>query len=651
MPSLEIEKLIFKFIFNKGKISISKALELALIYCDTMISEIIKSTNQTTILNSLFEYLFVFNYLYKSIGLLVIMNPTTEINSIDQMLKKYNTKFFNNRDVYEKLLKLNPKLIDESIVLSKIIKEFEQKYDENKEEMIIEINKLSNLIRKDLDRNQQLTITDKMKPYLPEKVKSKINLTRQNYYFLHRKIKNPELRNSIEETYFQKTEAIMIMFSKLILLRHKYANISGYKTYYNFLKKKSQADSDDIKVLINDLIAKLEDRSRKEIERIHRELKKDGYDKKVNLTDIIYYYEQMKAKNLFKPSDVVKVIIQSFKEYFNIIFEQQENSKWQNISVQTYVIKNGSVIMGYLYLDLEQRKNKNITSPISVHLCQQYHNLDNQTTHTKVVIVSGYDSLNNKCITYPDVISLFKEFGYSIQLMAYTTTKGISFKNEFDTMLSQILEYIAWEKTTIEKLCSNKELIDHILFTRFIDFANSIKLRAINVLFDHVIHNSEDLSKIIENNIHDEKYMKTAIIKLYQKLYSDFMVEQNDVIDRNIKGIHPSLIYQELNNAGLFHIDILNQILSFSIFSFIKKDNNKTTSSKDEVSFNGNEFISHVLNSDPERTKKLIDNYISKFGDSYAMYLENLIGYTEIDTEVNRKIGEGEDDYFSEDSD
>ena len=89
----------------------------------------------------------------------------------------------------------------------------------------------------------------------------------------------------------------------------------------------------------------------------------------------------------------------------------------------------------------------------------------------------------------------------------------------------------------------------------------------------------------------------------------------------------------------MLHIDILNQILSFSIFSFIKGN-----------SKNGNDFITCVLNSEPEKTKKLINNYISKFKDSYSTYLEHLIGYTEIDTEVNKKIANIKENNFSDNS-
>ena len=439
MESLEIEKIIFKFIFNKGKISINKTIELVLKYCDNMKQDVINNTNIKNIQSSLFEYLYVFNYLYKSIGLLVLTNPSTEINTIDLLLKKYNDKFFENKNIYEKLIILSSKTNNEySNILNKIIKEFEQKNDENKEIMVIEINKLCNLIKKELEKNYQLPVNEQMKKYLPDKEKSKINLTRQNYNFLQRTVKDPELRNLIEQLYFKKSDSSMIMFTKLVLLRHKYANLSGYKTYYELIKKKSQASSDDVKILINDLISKLEERSRKEIERIHRELNKDNYDNKVNLPDIIYYYEKLKTKNLFIPNNVLKVIIEIFHEYFNIVIEQQDEKLFHN-NVSTYVVKNNSVIMGYLYLDLSKRKNKSIVSPTSIHLCQQYVGLNNNIYHTKVFIISGYESLTEKCITYSDIVSLFREFGYAIQLMAYNTNKGIIFKNDFDMMLSQIL--------------------------------------------------------------------------------------------------------------------------------------------------------------------------------------------------------------------
>ena len=110
------------------------------------------------------------------------------------------------------------------------------------------------------------------------------------------------------------------------------------------------------------------------------------------------------------------------------------------------------------------------------------------------------DMISN-CMTYTDVIYLFKEVGNCIQKMAYSTNNGIYYDNsEFSMLMAQIMEYIAWEKSTLELICNglDKSIMDHILFMRYIDFANSIKLRCVNAIFDHMIHNSRDLVQLIK---------------------------------------------------------------------------------------------------------------------------------------------------------
>lgn len=630
--SYNITRYISEYVFNEHKISsLNSIIQKSLEYCDNVKNNIIIEENNKISINYLFDYLYVYNYLYKSIGLMRIMNPTNEVyHNIDNMLEIYHNTFYLNKQIYNKIksFKILLTTFDELTTIEKILKQFENNFSQNSYNTQLNISYIE--IKKKLDINYKITTDDnlikslknKQYPELSNKISGRI------YYLLQKKIKDPNIRNIIEKTYFKKSEYVMGDFTKIILHRYNYAKSLGFETYFDYNKQKSQEGTDEIKSLINDLINKLENRSRKEVERVHRELKKDGYHKKVDLYDIIYYYDKLKTKNTFCPDIVLKIIIKSFKKYFNINIELTDNNiKLWNDSVVTYSVKNDNNLIGYLYLDLEKRTDKFIISPISIHLCQQYLDLNGCNYPTRIALIAGYE--NKKCITYSDIIHLFREFGSAIQMMEYTTIRGVLFQNnEFDSLLPQIMEYIAWEKSTIEDICFDldKSIVDHILFMRFIDFGNSIKLRCINALFDHIIHSSKDLAKLIEANILDNNYLNNIIKTLYKKIYHDVMKSQDDIINLNINGINPTLIYQEINGSGgMLYMNIFIEILSFGIFSTIKKES-------------GSDFIKNVLNGDTTKIRKLMNEYISKFDDnSYDIYLQELIEYSEIDTELNKQ--------------
>jgi hypothetical protein len=208
--------------------------------------------------------------------------------------------------------------------------------------------------------------------------------------------------------------------------------------------------------------------------------------------------------------------------------------------------------------------------------------------------------------------------------------------DEFATLLPQIMEYIAWEKETINEICKglDETVPDHILFTRYIDFANSIKLRCVNAFFDHIIHNSSDVIEMINDSIKKNGKAGNILLSLYKKIYSDIMSAQRDILNLNINGINSTLLYQEINGSeGMLYGNILTEILSYGVFSLIRSGRDKRNHKN-----SGNYFIKNVLNSNPIKLKKTLYKFISKLGeDSYDLYLQKLIGYNEIDTDVNMK--------------
>jgi len=612
--SFDLIKNIDNNIFSENNDKIIHAVDNTINYCKVLLLEI-KSPKATHnfIKKIIIEHMYVIYYCFKYIGLLHIIKNTNTIflDKLDEKIDNYLKLFYSNKEYNKIISNIKTDNNDEKYFFDYIIQQFNKykKLDNTQKELIYEINKI-------LSQNYSVSID-----------KQKIILNRDNFYNLQKKYKDPVIRHKIESLYFQKSDKCMPLLEKLIVQRHNYANSLNYKTFFDYNKQKNNEESIEIKTLINDLIMKIDNRSKKETQRIYKNLKKDGYKKNVETSDIIYYYEQMKSQYTFSLEHVLKVTFELIKTYFNLSCVKIEyNNKLWNNNIQTYAVFNDKQQLGIIHFDLIINSDKNITTPICIHMNHKYCDNNNTKYLTRIGIIGGYLNYDTKCIKHSDIIALFKEIGIAIQYLLYDTETGnMYYKDEFFLLTSKIMEYIAWEKSTIQLLCNDEKIIEHILFARYIDFANSIKLRCINAFFDHIIHNSIDFINTIKKN---DKYDGSIIKNLYKQIYHDIMLSQKDTFEIYPQGIHPIVVLQEINGSETsIYENILIEILSYNIFSLIKKNQE-----------NKQKYIKILSQANSNKFKDILNKFISKIGDNYCFYLQELIGYDEIDTEINMKI-------------
>jgi hypothetical protein len=582
----------------------------------------ILSQDDTIALKLLYEYLYIINTVYKNIGLLsLISKENGELVQANNSVELIQENFFANKKVYEKLIKIKK-------VSEKILKKFTLKQNPAIDEILLNIKMLEHKIYSNLLTTNIIPVSKNMKRDIKD-LPSSIELNRQNYYFFQRNIHNAREREIIEHFYISHSNKSLNDLANLIIERNKLAVLSGSPTYFNFIKKKS-LNENTIKSDIEDLIIKIDQKSRKEVDRIYRNLRTDRFDKKVDFNDIVYYCEKFKTHVEFSPSHVVQCLLTILEKYFGIQFiKLPPNPELWSENVIGYKVGVEKELFGYCYIDLEKNNEKTMTSPVCIHLCHQYTNLENKTTPTKVAIIGNYTNMNLKCMSLSDVIYLFREFGCAVQMLSHKASNGILLANEeFDILMPQLMECILWERTTIELLCKNEtipDIIDNVLFTRHLNFAHSIKIKCVNALFDHVLHNSPELIKIIRS-VNQSEYGQ-VLLSAYKKIYENIMFSQQDILNTNIIGINPTVLQQEINGSeGLIYCNIYTEILSFSIFQLAKTGN-------------GNKFIREVLRCDQNKMKKQLEDFIASSGDnSYDVYLKELIGYNEIDTEINNAI-------------
>jgi hypothetical protein len=625
-------------IFSNNEKKMIEGVTNTINYCNMLLREIKKDSPITYSKKIIMEHMYNIYYCFKCIGIMNLISNLKIINILDKQIENYLDDFFMRQDITNLLDKLKKD--------SKINKKdddfyfFDNMYQkclkrQQNPTIMKNIKKTIESINNILINEENINIPHKLKKYFNNNNNNDNDndndtflLDRNKYYYLQRKIKNPNIRKNIEDLYFIKSDKCMGLLEELAVLRSDYANKMGHKTFFDYKNNQKQNDSSEILNLINDLILKIDGRTKKESIRIQKKLLNDGYKKKVEMHDFIYYYEVMCSKCLFSLEETTNILFELIKKYFHLTFTLIKNNEqlWEN-NIQVYrVTDHHNNIMGTFYMDLEHKNNKKNTSPLCIHLCHNYEDMNGIKYLTKIALIANYKkNKNDKCISHTDIILLFKEMGNVIQFFCYKTETGNMFyKDDLYLLTSKIMEYFAWEKNILIKLCNNNmELVEHLLFTRFIDLGNSIKLKCINAYFDHIIHNSTGLIKDIKTY---GKCSGDIFKNIYQQIYKNILGSQKNIFNIETKSIHPIIILQEINGSEtLIYESILVDILSYGIYNLIK---NKE----------GKKYVKILSKANTDAFKNLLNQYTSKLGDNYTLYLHELIGYDEIDTEMNMKI-------------
>lgn len=609
---IDIEKIVNSYIFDRdSNEDLTEITKKIINYC----RKIELNLNSENLLS----LLHIIDCFYKALGFAKIISNNQKYIICDIEFEKYVSELFTNKKVYKKIKEI--KNANPTILLEKIYKNFFEGKNENVQKIYLEMNKLKGNVIKKLSEPNILENNLYIKEITGSNQKS-IVISNENLILLQKKTKNANIRKYLEDILNNKTQKILNDFAILLLYRHKYANLLGHDSYFEYIKQKGSVNL--IKSLINDLLLKIEQRTKREIERIHRELKKDGYDKKVDQCDFLHYSEKFKATYLFKPVDAIKIMFEISEKMFGISFRNANYRQklWSDKILTCKVMGLAKEELGIVHFDLYKTQTKKINSPLCVKLSGY---------PKRICLLTSYDDINSKCMTYSDIVLLFKEFGCVLQMITHNKDELIVKNDEFDILMSHVMEYIVWEKDTIKKFCVglDSNAIEHILFMRYVNFAVTLKSKCVNSLFDHIIHNSSELIDLIKENTINDVSSGVIIESLYKKIYADIWGTHSNIFNLDINNISPNVILSEISgNESTIYCNILTEILSFAVYTLIKNGN-------------GKDFIKNVLSQPSSELRNCLDNFIGQLHkDSYFLYLQEVIGYNEIDTEIHMKTKE-----------
>ena len=579
------ENLGFNGFYNKNIKQISEIISKFIKSSLNLKKDIRKDDNNESCMLKLLRDTMLCNLLYRFIGYqLLTSEDNTQWQKLDDKINKYIDVYFDDDKFNLKLLKLyeyynSKKMFDYALFLTKMINKFNLK--KNKEitkTIFITENKITNILNtfetikiNKLNYDKSMTIIKSEtnnSEIISDEIKIKLNYV--NYITLISMCNNDEERNKIEQKMLSTTDKALNDFSKLIVYRHKLANDNNYLTYFKYIKKNKNNNEETIK----DLIKEINIHNDKRLITLFSKL--NISKKKLTNCDIIKYLKETKNNNMFDLDNVIINIIKFIEQHFFVKINKIRSSN--NIIV--YEILNNKKLLGRLFLDLLQNKNKKFLNPIAMKITDTMTiNIGeiNKNPCAEMMILGNFKNE----ITYYDIVSLFREFGNIINNILYISRVGsLNYDEEFANYYSSLFEYFAWNVDTIKmiiksdkKYCDVKNInviIEHILLTRDLEICYNLKIKCINAKFDHLIHNSIALINIISKAIQTKDNAKLEILETYKKIYQEFMLPLNNFVCSDIEYINQNLIMQQISGSqGLFYSKLMNEIFAYGCYWLI----------------------------------------------------------------------------------
>ena len=260
----------------------------------------------------------------------------------------------------------------------------------------------------------------------------------------------------------------------IVKLRHKRANLLGYKTHAHFVLEERMAETPE-KVLSfsNDLLAKAKPAAKREFEHLQNYAKKLDNISKLQKWDGAYYAEKLKKelfsldqellKPYFKLENVIDGVFEIANRLYDLKFEIVDTIDKYHEDVKTYSVTDSKGnFVSYFYADFHPRPGKRNGAWMTSYKSQQIIDGENDRPHVSIVCnFTKPTKTKPSLLTFNEVTTLFHEFGHALHgMLANTTYKslsGTSVSWDFVELPSQVLENWCYEKEALELFAKHYE--------------------------------------------------------------------------------------------------------------------------------------------------------------------------------------------------
>ena len=261
---------------------------------------------------------------------------------------------------------------------------------------------------------------------------------------------------------------------KIVKLRHKRANLLGYKTHAHFVLEERMAENPEKVISFsNELLEKAKPAAKKEFENLEKYAKKLDRIDQLQKWDGAYYSEKLKKeifdldqeilKPYFKLENVIDGVFKIANRLYDLQFEEVFNIDKYHKDVKTYKVTDtqGNFIAVF-YADFHPRKGKRNGAWMTSYKSQQIKNGVNERPHVSIVCnFTKPTPTKPSLLTFNEVTTLFHEFGHALHGILANTTynslSGTSVSWDFVELPSQILENWCYEKEALELFAKHYE--------------------------------------------------------------------------------------------------------------------------------------------------------------------------------------------------
>ncbi|GAB3717305.1 M3 family metallopeptidase [Flavobacterium koreense] len=277
-------------------------------------------------------------------------------------------------------------------------------------------------------------------------------------------------KKSFQDNEFDNKENV----KRIVELRHKRANLLGYKSHSDFVLEERMAQNPE-KVLsfLNDLLEKAKPASQKEFAQLTAFAKElDGIDQ-LEKWDGAYYSEKLKQKLFnfddeilkpyFKLENVLNGAFTIAEKLFGITFKEVFDIDKYHEDVQTFeVLDSEGQLVAIFYSDFFPRKGKRNGAWMTSYKSQAVKNGINERPHVSIVCnFTPPTETKPSLLTFNEVTTLFHEFGHALHGMLANTTypslSGTSVYWDFVELPSQVMENWCYEPEALALFAKHYE--------------------------------------------------------------------------------------------------------------------------------------------------------------------------------------------------
>ena len=277
-------------------------------------------------------------------------------------------------------------------------------------------------------------------------------------------------KKSFQDNEFDNKENV----KRIVELRHKRANLLGYKSHSDFVLEERMAQNPE-KVLsfLNDLLEKAKPAAQKEFLQLTAFAKEmDGIDQ-LEKWDGAYYSEKLKQKLFnfddeilkpyFKLENVLNGAFTIAEKLFGITFKEVFDIDKYHEDVQTFeVLDFEGQLVAIFYADFFPRKGKRNGAWMTSYKSQAIKNGINERPHVSIVCnFTPPTETKPSLLTFNEVTTLFHEFGHALHGMLANTTypslSGTSVYWDFVELPSQVMENWCYEPEALALFAKHYE--------------------------------------------------------------------------------------------------------------------------------------------------------------------------------------------------